>query len=506
MRRAYAKVIFWASLVAAYGLSTSHNVGAEVDGGHWTAGQMMPSNSVLPVTLGRDSLARLSIDNPRKPMSPGSTMSSLDYGARCNGSGDDTAALNKLFADASLRAERDGGVNVLIQGDVCVITGAVVATLKHNSWIMGRASDGSDRKVVIRCRANGNGWCLALEGGGRQVEVIRLTKPAKMWDRKISVAGATSLRVGQYINITYSQTGNRNHDDQGQFNRVIDVESDVVQLAYPLTFPIDQVEHAAVQYNNTVAVGVRIVGLHVDLGEVTRGTRSGIFISNLSNAILDELSVANLKVFSRAGVGEQSGISVFNCDACSITRLQAEDTSGESLYFYGITASKILDSRVSRAGGPGGQVNHTSLSLVANYVVDGARGRALKLYGTTATRFDRIRLRGSVGFQFPNGEFVNYTGFSLSSASSHNVITNLSVSDASDCIWLNGTGNNYNRFENITTSRCLLPDRRAGFLLPGYDITVAATAPTIDAGNMFEKLDGRFDSKINDMGYQTTIR
>jgi hypothetical protein len=134
--------------------------------------------------------------------------------------------------------------------------------------------------------------------------------------------------------------------------------------------------------------------------------------------------------------------------------------------------------------GDGVEFAWSSGSTVFNVVVALApksEARVFKTTGSTDNTFKNLTLTG--------GQVR--TGLSFSSGTSYNKIYNLVSTKSASCVWLNGTGNNYNYFDGVITNDCNI--RATTSIKPriGYSISVGRTAPYVDVGNTFINVDGR---------------
>ncbi|HEX3945447.1 MAG TPA: hypothetical protein VHW69_15320 [Rhizomicrobium sp.] len=124
--------------------------------------------------------------------------------------------------------------------------------------------------------------------------------------------------------------------------------------------------------------------------------------------------------------------------------------------------------------------------------VDGSWGRAFKFEGSTGNTLRKVNVR--------HGNPAAWIAFGLARGSSYNTVYDLTASEASTCVWLNGESNFYNRFDGVTTSRCHI-----GYKGGGGSIWVAKTPPGDDVGNTFVNVDPAAKPQVSVQGTNTSI-
>lgn len=413
---------------------------------------------------------------------PKTTFTPQQFGAKCDGVTEDTAALTAFLKALSASATANGKAEGIIQG-MCKTMPLAVAARPGMSL---SGADGSSGFVCVAAKPGSK--CLEVSGGSATGPRLTITSDVAKDSTRLTVSDAGTLRDGDYLTLTYEPT-DLNYVVQGQLNKVRSVAGNTLTLVYPIPFPIQHAHVTGVQ-KHTVTESVSLTNLLFDGRHATIG-EFGLYVHDIA---LGVISGAHSRGF--AGTGTSAGLIIGPCDRCTLANLTDQGSGshdgGHGMMFAFINDSDLTNLTEIRAAGFGIVGSQVTGSRFTKLRIDGAWHRAFKFEGSTANTLRSVNVR--------LGTPAEGTGFGLTRGSSYNQIYDLAASEANTCVWLNGESNWDNRFDGVTTSKCHI-----GYNGGGGSIWVAKTPPGDDIGNTFINVNPAVKSQISVQGTKTSI-
>jgi hypothetical protein len=156
------------------------------------------------------------------PAATTGTLNVLNYGAKCDGSTDDTRAIQSVI---SLAKNSKNGATILIPGTgVCVVTQLDFSNIEHRLRLIGESSfAGLHSTILCRESSSNNKVCLDFSGAGHvSVENIRFNGGTSLADapRVVVLMGKTvaTATVGNGAEISWHQVTIEGYGDYQVYN------------------------------------------------------------------------------------------------------------------------------------------------------------------------------------------------------------------------------------------------------------------------------------------------
>jgi len=378
-----------------------------------------------------------------------------DFGAVGNAINDDTFALAKCFDAAGAIVRKGGNATIVLANVYAVAATTSIRNINGNLSLIG-TQPGAGFKAV----GTDDVICVHLSGG-RQVGLTWTAElKASRGDRFVPVGSLSGLVPRQ--NLLLSQPTGYAKDVQRYLNRVVDVSDNGIELEFPL--PNDIPGQFSTRFDVIDITGsVKIKNLTFD-GTGNSGNSTGLKADFLRAPVVTHVT-------SRGFDQERGeGQSYLYCYRGSFSGLRDQRSgrsgSTNSIKFYVISNSRIYDVQVQNSKGFAIGLTHCSYCKVKDIASIGAAGRGIKLFSSSANEFSGVRVIDS-----------GKTGLSVTGGSSYNRFEAIETKHNKQAgLWLNGTGNNFNRFMGVQSAQ------------NGTDIQVAATPPLLDQGNLFSEV------------------
>lgn len=378
-----------------------------------------------------------------------------DFGAVGDGETDDSAALNKCML-AAREKSANGPVEVIIDRRHAVAASVTLSGPKGPVAVRGVGTEAG-----LRAIGQATVTSLAIKGAPGWPEVgASIARNAGRGESRLILAAPIAAAAGDFLQI-WNETGFTT-DRRQTLLQIARIEGPSVTLASPLPFPIDT-RHAAEVRISPVASTVTIEGLTFD-GRANSGDSRGLHIASLlSPRVSRVLTIGFDRRYSAGQIYD-------SCHKGEFSDLSDDGSGSNAIRFQNLAGASIQRIGARGAKGVGISLNFMSGCELSALSTDRPAGRAIKLSGVCGNQFSDVAIRDG-----------GYTGLSISSGSSYNIFRRtVCIGNKQSGCWLNGTGNNNNRFIDIT-SRANNPD-----------LVVWATPPLVDLDNRFSNVHGGF--------------
>lgn len=387
------------------------------------------------------------------------------FGARGDGKTDDAEALTRCFAEAQAICSKGGNAEVVLSGIYATSRGILVNHSAGNLSIRG-ASEGAGFLVLTPltdAKSSKELACLFIRGGKTVGAANSILANARFGAQALRLGPGHGLSAGDVVQIA-NFTGFM-RDRREVLVHVVGVSGDTITLAQPLPFDIDIRQTAEVR-KLAVARGVLIDQLTFDAGGIS--DFSGLYLEYLEAPIVSRISTRGFR--GRRGEAQNYSFIIGGSFNQLVDAGSGLSGATDSVKFWDISEAEISGVVARNSNGFGIGLTFASRNQINRIRSSGAAGRGIKLFGACANAFTDVVVENS-----------GKTGLSLSSGSSYNTFEGtVATGNKESGHWLNGTGNNHNRFHNVRSTN------------NGVDLMVAATAPLIDLDNSFSGVQGGF--------------
>jgi Pectate lyase superfamily protein len=397
------------------------------------------------------------------------------YGAKGDGTTDDTAAINSAIA-----ALRPGDTLLF----PCTSNSTYLINGQLSINVTNVTVDGSSCAIIQDIAASGNIFVIGNISTG---PAIALFAVAYELSTSFTTTSPLGVNPGDYVYIhqggldysTDTPPGHPTNCDvsgcRGEMLKVASVNGNTVTITTALHDTYDPtVNGAVVEQVLSPLAGMTVQNITLN-GSGTEN--DGLVMLEVVDSTVTGVTAGNVLSQALYGAGD------FNLVWNNVTVTRAGNASGAAMALYvqgnpSVNGASISNlNAATAAGAPGFQISGTAGGTFANIIVDasGAYGRPFK---TTAARWNTFN-----SITAKNGSLADNNGISLEYYSSHNIFNNCVVTNNGTAgigtgnagILTFGNFNQYNTFNNCTVSG----NGNIQFFISGSDVLHLAQ----DSGN-----------------------